>query len=98
MSEMDRYEGPRGFVGFGKFKSDRHGEIYVQESSAAYEGPKVWVRAELSYSNAPEKNAPVLHLSLADAKKLRKLLTRFIVDAEADRLTEPMANIPEEEL
>lgn len=79
----------RGFAKHGKFKTTWHGEVRVQESSAAFKGACVWVFAELAYSNTPQKNPPHLHLSYADAVNLRDGLNDFIKDAKAGRLMEP---------
>jgi hypothetical protein len=78
----------RGFAKHANFKTAWHGEVRVQESSAALIGPCVWIFAELSYSNKPNKNAPYLHLSLEEAYLLRDGLSDFIRDARAGRLTE----------
>jgi hypothetical protein len=77
----------RGFAKHANFKTAWHGEVRVQESSAALIGPCVWIFAGLSYSNKPDENAPHLHLSFEDAVKLRDGLSDFIRDARAGRLT-----------
>ena len=85
----------RGFAKFNEFKTTWHGKMRVKESSIAFKGACVWVIADLSYSNTPkEDNPPHFHLSYFDAKNLRDALDRFIAEAEAENLVEP---VPEEQ-
>jgi hypothetical protein len=84
----------RGFLKCAEFKTVWHGNIRVQESSAAFKGACVWVFADLSYSNEPEKNAPHLHLQYADALALRDALDLFIKSAKAGKTVEPAGPLP----
>jgi len=79
----------RGFSKHGTFKTTWHGEVRVQESSAAFKGACVWVFCEEAYSNEPKKNPPHLHLSYVDAVNLRDALIDFIKDAEDGKTLEP---------
>lgn len=99
MAELDDKDGfnienrtERGFAGFAKFKTHWHGDLRIQESSAAFHGPVVWVFTELSYSNTPKENAPTLHLKLKDAINLRDGLTKFIDAAQDGELTESVSD------
>ena len=83
------YKTNRGFNGFKQFQTTWHGKVRVQESSAAFKGACAWVFAELAYSNTPAENPPHLHLSYADAVRLRDGLNLFIKMADADKLMEP---------
>lgn len=78
----------RGFIKFGEHKSKWHGDMRVQESSAAFEGPCFWIFSELSYSNEPTKNRPDLHLNLKDAEWLHAALGRCIKAAKAGKTCE----------
>ena len=76
----------RGFGMYGEFASLWHGTVQVYESSVAFRGACVWVRADVAYG---DKDAPVLHLSYADAKALRDKLNVFIAAADAGETCEP---------
>lgn len=68
--------GGRGLYGLPPFKSRNHGELRVQDSSAATALPCVWIYAEIGYSN-PEV-PPTMHLHFHDAVKLRDRLSAWI--------------------
>jgi hypothetical protein len=87
----------RGFGEYGTFQSQWHGKVVVRESSAAFKNACVWVFADLSYSNEPQKNPPHLHLQYEDAKKLRDALTLFLKAADAGETCEPAGPIPQED-
>jgi hypothetical protein len=86
MDKLEKTE--RGFFGFGRFKTKWHGQMRVQESSAAFHGPVAWVFTELDYSNNPKEHPPALHLKYDDAKNLRDALTKFIEQADARKCCE----------
>lgn len=67
----------RGLKQYDKFRSKHHGDVRVQDSSAAM-GVCGWVFTTKAYSNTPDVNPPHLHLTLDDAIKLRDSLTMFI--------------------
>jgi len=69
---------PRGFGVFGDWPAMWHGQIKVQESSAALKGACVWIFCEQAYGNTPKKSPPHLHLQYQDAVRLRDALNRFI--------------------
>jgi hypothetical protein len=79
----------RGFLNVRRFQTTWHGRVRVQESSIAFKGACVWVFAEFSYSNVPKENAPHLHLSYADAVRLRDGLNDFIRAANLGKTCEP---------
>ena len=79
----------RGFLEYGIFSTQWHKEIRVAESSAAGRTACVFVTAEHSYSNEPTQNPPWLHLTYADAVKLRDSLNLFINSADEGQTVEP---------
>lgn len=87
----------RGFAIYDKIPNHREGFIQLQESSLACEGPHLWLflkDAECVTAaglNGPEHQKPEIQLSLENVKRLRNALNEFILDAESDKLTEPIA-------
>lgn len=80
----------RGFGKFGEWPAMWHGQIRVQESSAAFKGACVWIFCEKSYINEPKKNPPHLYLQYKDALALRDALNRFIGAVKDGETVEPM--------
>ena len=74
----------RRFRLFGHLRSERNGEIRVQESSVAFEGAHCWV-----FAGDDDTGGQSLHLSVSQARELVEALMVFIAEAEADELTEP---------
>lgn len=70
--------GPRGLAIFGDWPAMWHGQVKVQESSAAFKGACVWIFCERAYSNIPTLGPPHLHFQYKDAVELRNALNRFI--------------------
>lgn len=87
----------RGFAIYDKIPNYREGFVQLQESSLACEGPHLWFflkDAECETAaglNGPIHQKPEIQLSLENVKKLRNALNEFIIDAESDKLTEPVA-------
>jgi hypothetical protein len=85
----------RGFGKFGEWPAMWHGQIRVQESSAAFKGACVWIFCERSYGNAPEKKPPHLHLQYQDAVQLRDALNRFLAATKDGETVEPKESGPD---
>lgn len=72
----------RGFIIFDDFTDNRGSEIRIQESSAAFTGPRCWIFC----SRENEKDSP--HLSVIEAKRLIDALNNFIKMAQLGELCE----------
>lgn len=76
---MKTYKTSRGFSGFNKWKSVWHGEMRVQESSAAFKGACAWVFVDMAnLDEAARDKAPNFHLSCVDAQRLRDGLSKIL--------------------
>ena len=87
----------RGFAIYDKIPNHRRGSVRIQESFLAGQGPHLWLflkDAECGTAaglNGPIHQKPEIQLSLENVKKLRNALNEFIIDAESNKLTEPVS-------
>lgn len=81
---MKTYKTERGFHGFNEWKSLHHGQMRVQESSAAFKGACVWIFVNMEKRDEEtRRKAFDFHLSFVDAAKLREGLTKILRFSEA---------------
>lgn len=88
MTHQEKKYTNRGFRIYAEDLPCRHGKLKVQESSIAFEGAHIWLFYE--ERGKALADTPSAQINVATAKKLMEALSTFIVEAEADELTEPV--------